>query len=56
MKVQQIAEERRIEDLDRMEAKILEADLRQEAKIEQENELRKEAEIGLPKDKKIEEG
>ena len=40
MKVQQIAEERRIEDLDRMEAKILEANLRQEAKIHQEVELR----------------
>ena len=40
MEVQWIAAERRIEDLDRTEAKMLEANLPQEAKIEQENELR----------------
>ena len=40
MEVQHIAAERRIKSLDRMEAESFEADLWQEAKIQQEVELR----------------
>ena len=39
MEVQQLAEERRNEDLERMETESLEAELQQEAKLIQEDKL-----------------
>ena len=56
LEVQRFASERRIKALDRMEAKRLEAKLRQEAELQQEADIQQEAEIRRPEVKTTEKG